>query len=142
DLEPLPASLLLVGGVIHVILAVVLGLIYRVLLPTLPEVPRPVAWGGLLAPLLWTGTSYALMGVVDPVLARGVSWPWFIASQFVFGLVAAVVVMRSERVRPALAGLCGGLAGGLLAAMPALLAGRLCAYGPGDPVDLLPRVLL
>ena len=49
-------------------------------------------------PLLWTAMSYGLMGVVNPVLQERVDWPWFIASQFVFGIVAAIVVVRSEQV--------------------------------------------
>jgi hypothetical protein len=134
--------LLLVALVIHVVLSVVLGLIYGVLLPTLPSVPRPIAWGGLLAPLLWTGTSYALMGILNPVLSRGVSWPWFIASQFVFGIVAAVVIMRSESLRPALAGLWGGLVGGLLMPIPAFLWSLLNGHGLWYPVNLLAGMVL
>ena len=38
-------------------MSVVFGLIYGVLLPTLPAVPRPLAWGGLLMPLLWTAVE-------------------------------------------------------------------------------------
>ena len=38
------------------------------------------------------------MGVVNPVLQEHVDWPWFIVSQFVFGVAAAVVVLRSEKV--------------------------------------------
>jgi hypothetical protein len=64
----------------------------------LPAVPRPLAWGGLVLPLLWTGTSYGLMGVVNPALQGKVSWPWFVVSQFVFGVAAAVVVLRSETI--------------------------------------------
>ena len=37
-------------------------------------------------PLLWTAASYSLMGVVNPLLQARVNWPWFIVSQFVFGL--------------------------------------------------------
>jgi hypothetical protein len=142
ELEQVHATPLLVGLVIHVVMSVVLGLIYGVLLPTLPFVPRPIAWGGLLAPLLWGGISYAAMGVVNPVLARGVSWPWFIASQFVFGIVAAAVIMRSERLRPAQAGLVGGLVGGLLMAIPALLWGLLNGHGLWYPVNLLASMVL
>jgi hypothetical protein len=36
--------------------------------------------------------------VVNPTLQRVVEWPWFIASQFVFGVVAAIVVVRSVEV--------------------------------------------
>jgi hypothetical protein len=56
-------------------------------------------WGGVVLPLLWTGASYGLMGVVNPLLEQKVDWPWFIASQFVFGVTAAVVVMFSETIR-------------------------------------------
>jgi hypothetical protein len=38
------------------------------------------------------------MGVVNPVLQERVDWPWFVASQFVFGVVAAIVVVRSEQI--------------------------------------------
>ena len=48
-------------------------------------------------PLLWTATSYGLMGVVNPVLQQRVDWPWFIVSQFVFGMVAAIVVASRNR---------------------------------------------
>src|SRR5437764_690225 len=87
-------AFLVVGAVIHVTMSVIFGLIYGVLLPTLPAIPNPLAWGGLLMPLLWTAVSFSLMEVVNPVLQRGVEWPWFIASQFVFGIATAVVVMR------------------------------------------------
>src|SRR5205085_8582667 len=61
ELEQFHASLLLVAVVIHVVLSLIIGLIYGVLLPTLPSVPRPIAWGGLLMPILWTGASYVAM---------------------------------------------------------------------------------
>jgi hypothetical protein len=38
------------------------------------------------------------MGVVNPVLQDRVDWVWFVVSQFVFGVTAAVVVLRSEMV--------------------------------------------
>ena len=60
--------------------------------------PAPIAWGGLLMPLLWTALSYGMMGVVNPVLQERVDWPWFVVSQFVFGIVAAIVIVRSEEV--------------------------------------------
>src|SRR5262249_21808240 len=83
ELQQFNASLLLMALVIHVVLSVVFGLIYGVLLPTLPEVPRPIAWGGLLAPILWTGVSYVAMRIVNPAVPGMVSWPWFILSQLV-----------------------------------------------------------
>jgi hypothetical protein len=38
------------------------------------------------------------MGVVNPVLQQRVNWPWFIVSQFIFGLVASIAVIRSETI--------------------------------------------
>ena len=44
------------------------GLAFSLVLPRLPAIPGPLAWGGLLMPLLWTAMSYGMMGVVNPVL--------------------------------------------------------------------------
>src|SRR5260370_25609732 len=96
---------------------------------TLPENPRPQAWGGLMMPLLWTAVSFTLMQVVNPLLYKGVDWPWFILSQFVFGVVAALVVMRAEKLRPLPAGLLRGLVGRLLMPVPAVLWGLLARRG-------------
>ena len=38
--------------------AVILGLMYGVLLPTLPDIPKPIAWGGLLMPLALDGGQF------------------------------------------------------------------------------------
>jgi hypothetical protein len=137
ELEQFSPTLLIVALVIHATMSVVFGLIYGVLLPTLPAIPSPLAWGGLLMPLLWTAVSFLLMGVVNPVLARGVDWPWFIASQFVFGMAAAFVVMRTVHLRPLQAGLLGGAAGGLLMPVPALLWSLATGRGLWYPVNLL-----
>jgi len=108
QLEQFSLTLLVAGIVIHAMISTIFGLLYGVLLPTLPDIPgalaksRPavstLAWGGLIFPILWSSISYSLMGVVNPVLQVRVNWPWFIASQFVFGIVAAIVVGRSETI--------------------------------------------
>jgi hypothetical protein len=137
ELEQFSPTLLVVAAFIHATMSVVIGLIYGVLLPTLPDIPSPVAWGGLLMPLLWTAVSFTLMGAVNPVLSRGVDWPWFIASQFVFGIVAAAVVMRAGGRGPLRGGLLGGAAGGLLMPVPAVLWGLATGRGVWYPVNLL-----
>lgn len=103
-LEQFDLLALLLGTVIHALVSVGMGLMYGVLLPMLPG--RPIIWGGLVAPLLWTGAMYSFMGVLNPVLQERVYWPAFVASQFVFGLAAGLVVVRSEQVytSPVLAG--------------------------------------
>jgi hypothetical protein len=135
-------SLVLVAVVIHVVLSLVIGLIYGVLLPTLPTVPRPIAWGGLLMPILWTGVSYVAMQVVNPTLSVKVSWPWFIVSQFVFGITMPAVVLGAKRLQPVLAGLLGGLVGGTVMAVPALLWAAASGHGIWFPVNLLAGMVL
>jgi hypothetical protein len=142
QLEQFSPVLFLTGVVIHATMTVVIGLIYGVLLPTLPPLPSHVAWGGLLMPLLWTGLTFSIMQAVDPVLRQGVNWPWFIISQFLFGIVAAVVVVRVNELRPILAGLLGGAVGGLLMPLPAVFWSLLSGHGIWYPVNLLAGMIV
>jgi uncharacterized membrane protein YagU involved in acid resistance len=137
ELEQFHLTLFVVAVLIHAVNSVVFGLIYGVLLPTLPEIPRPLAWGGLLMPLLWTGVSFSVMGIVNPVLARGVSWEWFIVSQFIFGVAAAGVVIRLSTWPRLQAGVLGGIAGGALMPLPAVLWSLANRHGLWYPVNLL-----
>jgi hypothetical protein len=137
ELEQFSSTLLVVAVLIHVAMSLVFGLIYGVLLPTLPAMPNALAWGGLLMPLLWTAVTFNLMGVVNPVLQHGVDWPWFIASQFVFGVAAAIVVMRAGVGSRLRVGLLSGVAGGLLMPVPALLWSLATGRGLWYPVNLL-----
>jgi hypothetical protein len=90
-----PAALA-VATVIHGVASLGVGLMFGVLLPTLPR--GPVLWGGIIAPLLWTGGIHAFMGVLNPALERLVDWKWFLASQFAYGLTVGIVVVRTEKV--------------------------------------------
>jgi hypothetical protein len=142
ELEQFHASFLLVALVIHAALSVVIGLVYGVLLPTLPSVPRPIAWGALLMPILWTAASYVAMQVVNPTLPGKVSWPWFLVSQLVFGITMPAVVLGANRLPPVLAGLVGGLVGGAVMALPALLWAAASGHGLWYPVNLLAGMVL
>ena len=142
ELEQFHASLLVVALVIHVVMSVVIGVIFGVLLPTLPAVPRPIAWGGLLMPLLWTGASYAAMQVVNPALLGRVSWPWFLLSQLVFGITMPAVVLGAKRLPTPLAGVAGGLVGGAAMALPAVLWAAASGRGFWYPVNVLVGMLL
>ncbi len=142
QLQEFQMPLMLVAVVIHIVMSITLGLIYGVLLPTLPDVPKPLAWGGLLMPLVWTGVSYNLMRLVDPVLREGVDWFWFIVSQFVFGIVLAAVIMQAQQIPRPLAGLLGGLVGGALMAVPAIAWSVASGHGIWYPVNLLAGMAL
>lgn len=82
----------------HIPLSLAFGVALAILSPRLPEIPAAMSWGALLMPVLWTGASYSLMDVVNPALAQRVNWPWFVVSQFVFGVVASIVVVRTEQI--------------------------------------------
>jgi hypothetical protein len=143
ELKQFRLGLLVVAIVIHLVFCVVLGLGYGVLLPTLPDVPAAVSWGGLLMPVLWTAASFGTMRFVNPVLAEGVDWPWFIASQFVFGIVSATVFLWAQKRRPGIgAGLLGGITGGLVMPLPALLWGLVRGHGIWYPVNLLAAMVV
>lgn len=89
----------LAGGLaVHALLSLAFGLAFALVLPRVPVIRAPLAWGGLVLPLIWTALSYGLMRIVNPLLEQRVDWPWFVASQFVFGIAAAIVVVRSVEV--------------------------------------------
>jgi len=67
------------------------------MLPMFPR--RPIFLGGVIAPILWTGLLHSTLGLINPLLNERIDWPWFIASQFAFGIVAGLVVVSQERVR-------------------------------------------
>jgi len=80
---------------LHVIGSTLVGLLYGVMLPMFPR--RPIVLGGLIAPVLWSGLLYVIMGLLNPLLAERIDWWWFMASQIAFGAVAGIVVVRQER---------------------------------------------
>jgi hypothetical protein len=92
------AEWFVVAVAMHAVLSTCFGVLFALVIPRLPPLPAPMAWGGLVLPMVWTGISYGLMGVVNKALQDHVSWPWFIVSQFVFGVAAALVVDRSETI--------------------------------------------
>src|ERR1700757_4669017 len=58
----------------------------------------PVVVGGLVAPVLWSGLLYPILGLVNPLLASHIDWFWFVASQVAFGIVSGLVVVRQESI--------------------------------------------
>jgi hypothetical protein len=83
--------------IIHGIVSVLVGLLYGVMLPTVPR--NPIFLGGVVAPLLWTGLLYASLKVINPLLDSRIEWGGFILCQIGFGVTAGLVVARSERIR-------------------------------------------
>jgi hypothetical protein len=135
-------SLVVAAVVIHIVLSVVIGLIYGVLLPTLPSVPRPISWGAVLMPVLWTAANYVAMRIANPALPGEINWPWFIVSQFVFGITMSAVVLGAKRLPAVVAGILGGLIGGAAMAIPAVIWGAASSRGFWYPVNVLAEIVL
>ena len=142
ELQQFNTTLFAFGLGIHVCVSLILGLIYGVLMPMLPRIPKPLAWGALLMPALWTAASFVGLGVANPAVRAMVDWPWFVVSQFIFGLAAASVFMAWERRGPIVAGLVGGVAGGILMSMPAVLWSLLTRHGAWYPINLLAALVV
>jgi hypothetical protein len=86
----------LIAVVLHLVTSILVGLLYGAMLPMFAR--RPILLGGLIAPVLWSGLLYSIMGILNPVLGSHIDWIWFMASQFAFGVVAGLVVVRQSRV--------------------------------------------
>src|SRR6478736_976562 len=90
---------LVCGIILHATMSIGFGLIGGVLLPTLPPIPGgPLVFGSVILPLLWSGASHSLMSLVNPLMSQFVDWPWYIASQLVYGLATSIVILRSEKI--------------------------------------------
>jgi hypothetical protein len=96
QLRAFDLSALIIATLTHGVISLLTGLLYAVMLPMLPR--RHMLWGGMIAPLLWTGLIWAVLGVVNPALNARIDWPWFIASQIAFGLAAGLVISRAVPV--------------------------------------------
>jgi hypothetical protein len=90
-------GLFFLAAVLHLATSLLVGLLYGAMLPMFAR--HPIVLGGVIAPVLWSGLLYSIMGILNPVLGSHIDWVWFMASQFAFGIVAGLVVMRQARVR-------------------------------------------
>jgi hypothetical protein len=81
---------------LHILVSVLVGVLYGAMLPMFPH--RPIVLGGLIAPVLWSGLLYTILGLLNPLLASHIDWFWFVASQMAFGIVAGLVVVRQQSI--------------------------------------------
>jgi hypothetical protein len=90
-------SSFLLATALHLITSLLVGLLYGAMLPMFPR--RPILLGGIIAPTMWTGLLHSILGLINPLLDDRIDWRWFAVSQFAFGVVAGLVVVRQTRVR-------------------------------------------
>jgi hypothetical protein len=87
---------LIIASTIHLVTSLLVGLLYGVALPMFPR--HPILFGGVIAPVLWSGLLHSVLEVINPVMNQRIDWPWFVISQIAFGIVAGIVVSRQERI--------------------------------------------
>ena len=87
---------LIIASLIHLVTSLLVGLLYGVALPMFPR--HPILFGGVIAPVLWSGLLHSVLDVINPVMNQRIDWPWFVISQIAFGIVAGIVVSRQERI--------------------------------------------
>jgi hypothetical protein len=85
-----------IAVLLHGLGSTLVGILYGAALPMFPR--RPIVLGGLIAPVLWSGVLYSILGLLNPVLQSRIDWRWFVASQVAFGIVAGLVVVRQYRM--------------------------------------------
>jgi hypothetical protein len=96
QLNSFHGGIFLLAVVLHLVTSILVGLLYGATLPMFAR--HPIVLGGLIAPVLWSGLLYSIMGILNPVLGSHIDWIWFMASQFAFGIVAGLVVLRQSPV--------------------------------------------
>jgi hypothetical protein len=92
QLNSFHADAFAIAFVLHGVVSIFVGMLYGAMLPMFPR--RPIALGGFIAPVLWSGLLYTILGLLNPLLANHIDWFWFMASQVAFGVVAGLVVVR------------------------------------------------
>ncbi len=97
ELSQFHLNAFLIALVIHATTSLLVGLLYGALLPVWPK--HPIVLGGIIAPALWTGMLHSILSIVNPFFNARISWPWFAASQLLFGLVAGWTVTKRGRIK-------------------------------------------
>jgi hypothetical protein len=88
---------LIIATILHLICSLLVGLLYGAALPMFPR--RPALFGGVIAPILWSGLIHSMLEALDPALKQRIDWLWFVLSQIGFGIVAGIIVSRQQRIR-------------------------------------------
>jgi len=96
ELSAFNLSALMAGLALHMIMSVGLGLVFALLLPTLPG---PVLiWSLIIGPALWVLASLLILPLIDPVMNQYVDRPSFFAAHFAYGLILGLWFTRAHKV--------------------------------------------
>ena len=91
------ASAFIAGLILHGALAVGLGFIFALLLPTFPG--RPLLWAITIGPLLWAMASMLILPLLDPVMHQYVDWSSFFVAHLLYGGMLGWWIGRTPKVK-------------------------------------------
>lgn len=87
---------LIAGLSVHLTLSVLLGLVYALVLPTLPG--RPEMWAVIVGPLLWFAAMFTILPVINPAMQQYVDVTSFALAHVAYSLILGLWVSRSSKV--------------------------------------------
>lgn len=81
---------------LHLAVSVAIGLLFALLLPTLPG--PPVLWAILIGPLLWFGATSIALPLINPAMSQRLDWVSFIVANLVYSLVMGLWIAFTPMV--------------------------------------------
>lgn len=87
---------LALGLLLHIMVSLGLGFLFAVLLPTLPG--RPEYWACLVGPILWFSAVYAVLPLLNPIMARSVDLPSFALANILYSLMLGFWVGGTPKI--------------------------------------------
>lgn len=96
QLSDFNAIALIVGLTLHMAIAIGLGLIFALILPTFPG--SPFIWAIIIGPLLWGLVSILILPLVNPVMAQYVDHLSFFVAHMAYSIVLGWWIARTPKV--------------------------------------------
>jgi hypothetical protein len=98
ELQAFNLTAALVGTLIHFIISVALGLVFDLLLPTLPG--HPMVWALIIGPVLWVAAEFAVLPILNARISTAIAPQTFIVAHIIYSLVMGYMIMRSDQLQP------------------------------------------
>lgn len=85
------------GSAIHITVSVSIGLIFALLLPTLPG--PPLVWSVVIGAIMWFVALFLALPILNPLMEQYVQPVSFVIAQISYTLTLGWWISRSEKVR-------------------------------------------